>query len=206
MTKIRYLLTGLLFLSSSFLFSQSFQNKYSFGISSGYGFEEKKPVVYFNLNYYPVKEFYVGIKAGCYTYNESIDEAASRVIANYFPQLPVGTFEAYLRFKKQNPTYVAALNGGYILNDRIKLNLSLGVKYYSDCFYSASYIRYTKSYMGQNPPEIKITHANDPHMLYKKDILHGYISAGLDYKINSYSIGIFADNIFSAGINLGKEF
>jgi hypothetical protein len=66
---------------------------------------------------------------------------------------------------------------------------------------------FKKSYMGQPPPEIKLTKRdNDPNLWRKKDILRGYISAGLDYNINSFLIGIYADNIFSAGINLGKEF
>jgi hypothetical protein len=207
MTKYRLILSGLIMLTAGILLSQPNQNKYSFSISSGYGFSEKKPVVYFNLNYFPSKEFYAGIRAGCYTYSESIDEAATRVIGDFFKEEMPGNYSVYPYFAKQNPTYVAALNGGYKAGSRLTLNFSLGVRYYQDYYFTASNIMFKKSYMGQPPPEIKLTKRdNDPNLWRKKDILRGYISAGLDYNINSFLIGIYADNIFSAGINLGKEF
>ena len=208
MTINRLILTGLIVFTASVLLSQPLQNRYSFNISSGYGFSEKKPVVYFNLNYYPANEFFFGIKAGCYTYSEGLDEAASRVIGDIFNEVSPGIYSINpVSIAKQNPTYVAALNGGYKAGSNIVLNFSLGVKYYQDYFFSADYITFTKSYMGQPPPEIKLTLKDNDHYLFrKKDILRGYVSAGIDYRINSFLIGVYADNIISAGINIGKEF
>lgn len=200
------LLAGLCVLLINVLQAQPSRNKYSFSVSSGYAFEEKKPVVYFNLNYHPIKDFFVGLKAGCYAYDESVDEVVTRLVADMFSSLQPGTYIFFPHFKKQTSTYITALNSGYRVNDKFTVNFSLGVKYYRDFFYEADFVKFTKSYQGQVPPNVTITPDSYVYMEKKKDILKGYISAGLDYKIKSYSFGIFADNIFSAGINIGKEF
>ncbi len=39
-----------------------------------------------------------------------------------------------------------------------------------------------------------------------KNIVKMYYSAGLDYNFDSFQLGLFVDNIFSAGINAGIAF
>lgn len=206
MFKKLLLITGMCFLSINILYPQSQPGKYGFNISSGYGFKEKKPVVYFDLNYKAGKDFCLGIKAGCYAYDESVDEVVTRRIADIYPELYPGTYMTFLYFKKQSPTYVTAISGEYRVVSSFAVNLSLGVRYYMDKYYELDNFMFSKSYKNQSPPEVKITPNDNLYFDHKKDILRGYISAGFNFKFKTYSIGAYADNIISAGINLGKEF
>jgi len=106
---------------------------------------------------------------------------------------------------KQASSYIAAFHGAYSFHKKFSVNFSFGARFYQDKIYETTISLY-KPPNSNSLPLIKISLASDANLISTKDIIKAYYSLGIDYRLNSFRLGVFADNIFSFGFNIGKEF
>ncbi|MDD5362048.1 MAG: hypothetical protein PHN88_07940 [Ignavibacteria bacterium] len=205
MKRICILFLSLLLYSLSY--GQIASPKFQLSNSAGFGFKESRPAFYVGVSTEISKDFFLGIKGGIYGYDENRLDRIYDEINKVYSGLSAGTYIfGFSGFPVQHSTYVAALYGTYNLSNKLSLDASFGVKYYRDFRYYNFDVFFSKPSGSTvlNKSDLTI---DDTYMsLLKKDILRPYYSLGVNYRIKSYSIGIFADNIISLGLNLGKEF
>jgi hypothetical protein len=126
-------------------------------------------------------------------------------INEYYYKLSPGTYSLDTVLTKQTTTYVTALYLAYSFIKNIEFNAAIGVKFYMDQTFSINDYHFNKP--NNSTPELeKINFTNEPEMLESKDIIKGYFAFGINYNYKSFLLGIYADNLYSIGINLGKEF
>lgn len=199
----------LIFILCSVSYGQAFNPKIQFSNSFGIGIKESKPVFTAGLSFEAVDNFQLGIKAGIYSYEETLSQVVFNDINYSYAYLKPGVyaeefFGSWLDVTK--PTYIAAITGAYNISVRFSFNASLGIKYYQSCVYDYVRVEFSKPSMNHSLTKSDITiYTNDVRLL-KRDVLRPYISAGLNYRIKSFSAGIYADNIISIGLNFGKDF
>jgi hypothetical protein len=205
MRSICLVFLSLLFYTLSY--GQITNPKFQFSNSAGFGFKESKPVFYIGLSTEISKDLFLGIKGGIYGYEENQLDRIYDEISKEYSGLSVGTYIfGFSGLPVQHPTYIAALYGTYNLVEKLSVDFSLGVKYYRDFRYYNFNVLFAKPSGSSVLNKSDLTIDNTNMSLLKKDILRPYYALGVNYRIKSYSIGIFADNIVSLGFNLGKEF
>lgn len=206
MTKRILIFLILSFLSCGLTNSQSKNNKLELGFTTGLDFEKKKPVVVINFGADLIKKFTFGIKVGARVYEDDLNELLYNEILKIYPDLRQGIYRRDVELNKQTTNYITALYSTYKINNSLGITGSMGVRLYQDKKYSIKDFYFYKTGM-TDPLQInKILYTNEPTLLNKKNILKGYFSIGINYNYKSYLLGITADNIYSIGINLGKEF
>ena len=194
-----------LFISHSYIYSQSNKINFLFSNSAGYDFSKSAPTFYINLSTEIDEGVYVGLRGGIFAYDENIDDIAYNIINPIYQSLPPGFGYGTFPILKQAPSYITAFHGVYTFTDRFSANFSFGARFYQDKNYEAS-ISFSKPTSNSILPPIKLSLNSGVNLISTKDIIKAYYSLGVDYHYYSFRLGVFADNIFSFGINIGKEF
>lgn len=196
----------IVFIPFSFSLSQTNRIDFLFSNSIGYDFDKSAPTFYINFSTEIDKGVFVGLRAGVFAFDENIDDIAYSIIYPIYQSMPSGS-SGYGVFPipKQAPSYIAAFHGVYSFHEKISVNLSFGARFYQDKNYEAS-ISFSKPSYNSTLPPIKLSLNSNVDLISSKDIIKAYYSLGVDYHLSSFRLGVFADNIFSFGINIGKEF
>jgi len=195
----------IVFIPFSFSFPQTNKIDFLFSNSIGYDFDKSTPTFYVNLSTEIDKGVFVGLRAGVYALDENIDDMIYDAIYPGYQSLPAGYYYRFIRFSKQTPAYIAGLYGTYSFHDKLSVNFSVGAKYYHDKIYTAD-VYFSKPTLNYPLQPIKIPINSNVSLDETKNIIKAYYSLGVDYHLSSFRLGVFADNIFSLGINIGKEF
>jgi len=206
MTKRILIFLILSFLSCGLINSQSKNKNLELGFTTGIDFEKKKSVILINFGADIIEKFTFGIKMGARVYEDDLNELLYNEILKIYPNLRQGIYRRDVELNKQTTNYITALYSTYKINNSFGITGAIGVRFYRDKKYSIKDFYFYKTGM-TDPLQInKIQYTNEPTLLSKKNILKGYFSIGINYNYKSYLFGITADNIYSIGINLGKEF
>jgi len=206
MTKRILIFLILFLLSCGLINSQSKNKNLELGFTTGLDFEKKKPVVVINFGADFFEKFTFGIKMGARVYEDDLNELLYNEILKIYPNLNVGYYSIDAELIKQTTNYITALYSTYKINSSFGIIGAMGVRFYQDKKYNINDFQFDKYGMTAPLQINKILYTNEPTLLSKKNILKGYFSIGINYNYKSYLFGITADNIYSIGINLGKEF
>lgn len=195
-----------LFISHSYIYSQSNKINFLFSNSVGYDFSKSAPTFFINLSTEIDEGVFAGLRAGIYAFDKDLDEAAYDIVNPIYQSMPPNS-SGYGVFPipKQAPSYIAAFQGSYTFIKNTSVNFSFGARFYQDKIYETS-ISFYKPPNSNSLPLIKINLFSGANLISTKDIIKAYYSLGVDFSLNSFRLGVFADNIFSFGINIGKEF
>ena len=67
-------------------------------------------------------------------------------------------------------------------------------------------MNFGKSNQNQPPPKSEDIILNHINFKDSRNVVRLYVSAGISYVLGSFSIGVFGDNIYSAGVTAGVNF
>ena len=177
-------------------------------ISNSIGFapDKSKPVFYVTLSTSHDNHWFYGLKGGVYTYEKDLDEAVNEFLQTLGP-LQAGTYTVIGEFATtKSLTYIGALYSSFRLNYYLLLDASFGFQYYKDNTYQGT-LNFSIPTNGTPPPQGTITPDMPFYITNSKDIVKAYYSLGANYKIADFThLGVFADNIYSFGVNISISF
>jgi hypothetical protein len=173
--------------------------------SIGVALEESKPVFLVTLSTTSDYRVYYGLKGGVYNHQKDLDKAVNEFLQSLGP-FNAGAYEISGNFATtRTPTFVGALYGSYNLNHKFFLNGSFGFQYYTEETYFGE-LSFEIATSGSPPPNVTITPDASFYISNIKDVIKAYYSLGVDYNTGEYKLGIYGDNLFSFGINIGIGF
>jgi hypothetical protein len=180
----------------------------TWNISNSFGFapKESKPVFYVTISTSNDNHWFYGLKGGVYSYEKDLDEAVNEFLQTLGP-LQAGTYTISGDFATtRSLTYIGALYGSYRLSYYFLVDASFGFQYYKDDTYRGT-VSFGIPTSGTPPPHGTITPDMPFYVTHSKDIVKAYYCLGMNYKIGDFTyLGIFADNIYSVGVNLLIDF
>jgi len=139
-------------------------------------------------------------------YEDDLNDLLFKQINEIYPLLYQGFYTRDAILTKQTPAYITALYSAYSFIENFEFNAAVGVKFYKNQTFSINDYHFSKPYMNSIPDLDKINFTNEPKMLNSKNIIKGYFSIGINYNLKSFLVGFNADNLYSIGLNFGKEF
>lgn len=173
--------------------------------SIGYSPDESKPVFLISLTTTNNYSIHYGLKGGVYNYSVNLNEAVNGFLQSLGP-LNAGFYTVQGLFAvTRSPTYIGALTGSYDYNRRFFLNAAFGFKYYSEDTYMGE-ISFDVVQNGSSAPQVNVTPLAPFQIYQTKDVIRAYYSLGVDYHIGGYRFGLYCDNIYSFGFNIGVGF
>src|SRR4030095_2106157 len=152
--------------------------------------------------------FGVGIKGGIYNFSENTaGKIIDTFIAPIYPSLNVGRYQISIeKMTVQGTTYAGAIGGVYkIPSANILLRADIGIKLYKENNYSLT-VQFDKPTQNQSVPKRKEVYLGDLKPYEVNTVIKPYFSAGIDYTLGLINFGVYADNIYSAGLNIGVSF
>lgn len=189
----------------SSLYAQVREPQYNISNSTGYGFDKKEPTYYMSFSRKVNDKFSAGLMGGIYNYNERVLDVVQNHLNAFYSDLPAGQYEVTFNdFPVAGVTYITSVKFDYQFVRKIQLSASIGMKIYKQNRYNWT-VRFQKA--SQNHlPELNDNSLNGLELSDSKDITRMYYSLGIDYSIGRFNIGVFGDNIYSAGITAGVSF
>jgi len=179
---------------------EDFHN-YIFSNSVGLNFEKSKPTLYLNILSRLNDKFFIGIRGGIYNSKENIDSIMYKLFVKEHMIINPGFYEARAsNVPVEGNVWVLGIQSLYKITKNVSGTFTLGVKNTP-----VKYYKEVRAFIENPDHSISFSYSlGDSYE--KKNIAKLYYSAGFDYYFKSFQIGVFADNIFSAGINTGITF
>lgn len=179
---------------------EDFHN-YIFSNSAGLNFDRSRPTLYLNVFRHIKKNFFIGIRAGIYNGKENIDSVMYKMFVKESIINNPGFYEVRAsNIPVEGNVWILGIQSLYNVTKKISGTVTLGMKNTRVKSYKQVTAQIENS--GQS---ISFNYSlGDSYE--KKNIAKLYYSAGFDYYFGSFQLGVFADNIFSAGINAGITF
>jgi hypothetical protein len=198
----------ILFSQASKIHPKKENDSYSYYInhSIGYGFDKKMPEFTISLSKSFNNKYAIGLKGGIYNYSQKTNEAITDFINPYYANLNAGVYNVQINsLDVIGTTYIAAFQASYMVNSKLTTDIGLGSAVYNKKTYSLN-VRFSKP--SRNAPPLKPSDISLVNILPNNDknIWKLYVSAGLNYRFSHFGIGIYADNIYSAGLSAGVYF
>lgn len=176
-------------------------HSYIFSNSIGLNFEKSKPTLYLNILRRLNDKFFIGIRGGIYNSKENIDSMIYKLFDTKYIINNPGFYETRVsNFPIKSSVWVLGIQSLYMITKNFSGTFTLGIK-------NTPVKHYKEVRAFIENPDHSISFFYSLGDIYeKKNIAKLYYSAGFDYYYKSFQIGVFADNIFSAGINAGITF
>ncbi len=182
------------------------KNKFNISNYIGFAPSQSEVTFYIGTSGKVIDKIAVGLKGGIYNYDITIDEASSAIFEKiyYATYSNPGFYTAIgVPIVKQNFTYAGSITGEYFFKKNLSVEFSAGLKYYLQKSYTST-LDWTVPYE-YAPISDDYTFSNIG-IVEEKDIYKAYYSAGFNYTVNNFKMGIFGDNIYSFGANIGILF
>ena len=179
---------------------------YDWFISHSIGFapDESMPAFFVNVATKVSTRLYLGLRAGIYTYENSLDSVVNDTIRAHAPYL-AGNYIFKTDFVTQGPSYITAIFGSYSISKNFYLQGSAGLRFYSEDTWSGEF-GFSSPANNYYPPPVLVTPNLNFSITSSETKLKPYFSLGADYKSGRFLVGVYGDNLFSFGINLGIGF
>jgi hypothetical protein len=178
---------------------------HSFTISNSFGlnFDKSKPAFYIDFSKKLGSKFSIGLRAGVYAYHQNIQEEAYEMIKELFKESNPGLYLVeFQRINVQGMTKVFSISSSYRFLRSISAGVCFGIKLYTTDFYRGVFSFSKPDYEYPLYYSVnEITPASE-----SKKTIKAYYSAGVDYHVGRFEFGVYGDNIYSLGINLGISF
>jgi len=206
---VKIIVLFIIFLSNC-SFSQQANNiypRYNITQSIGAGFKEHELAFYLSVSRSVNKNFYLGIKGGVYNFSENtVNKIIDTFITPIYPQLNIGRYEIYINnLTIQGTTYVGSFYAGFSGYKNYLLYASVGIKIHKESDYSLR-VLFDKYTQNEPVPKPEYLYFNDLKPTETRTVIKPYFSIGADYCLGFINLGIYADNIYSAGLNIGVSF
>jgi hypothetical protein len=181
--------------------------KYNISHSIGSGFEEREIAFYVSASRLIYKNLSIGLKGGIYNFSENtVDKIIDTFIAPVYSQLNAGNYSVHINnLTVRGATYVGSIQSSLRLPVNFSVNACIGIKYYTESSYSLD-IEFNKYTGGGTVPRTRDIYFEELEPFAVKDVIKPYFSVGADYSFGILNMGIYADNIYSAGLTMGVSF
>jgi hypothetical protein len=183
------------------------RHKYNITHSIGAGFKEHELTFYLSVSRLVSKDFSFGLKGGIYDYSENtVDKIIDTFIAPMYSQLNPGHYTIQIdKMTVQGNTYIGSFYCGYRGLSDIIISAGVGFKYYMQSNYSLS-LEFDKAKANSPAPKPSDLYTDELEPYEVNRFFKPYFSLGFDYALGLINLGVYADNIYSAGINIGVSF
>ena len=172
--------------------------------SAGLAPEESEGTFYVSISTRVGHGLFLGLRGGIYTFQSPLDSAVNDTIRSYGPYS--ASYYSYRgEFVTQGPSYIGALFGSYHITNNFSLSGSAGVRVYSEDTWEGLLGFYVTNYT-TNYSFGPVDPRNSLRIISSENVIKPYFSIGADYKTGKFLIGVFGDNVFSFGANIGIGF
>lgn len=173
---------------------------YVFSNSIGKNFKKSNPTYYLSILKKFKANFFLGLRAGLD--NHKIDPGS--YLYSLFVTNEIINNAGYYHIRGQNLSvegtpYILALQTEFQITGKWSVNLSAGIK-------DTPLKKYEEVEATIVNTGTSLTYSYSLGNYSKENKIKTYYSGGIDYNFGKFRLGVFADNIFSAGINTGVSF
>lgn len=170
--------------------------------SLGMNFDKSRPTLYLNIFRRLNQKIFLGVRGGIYNNKEDIDSLIYNTIIDKNRIYSPGFYETIgSNILVEGNVHVIAIHGLYLITENISGIITAGIKIMPVRTYESIHAEFTVS---EN--SISSFNYNLSKDYTKKNVSKLYCSAGVNYNINLFHVGVFADNMFSGGITAGFSF